>query len=59
MKTARENIDESMKEIHDVYVNHFDDRALWVWDCWLNLTAQGEQVAESLERKYAKVHSDS
>jgi hypothetical protein len=52
-------LDESMNEIRDVYVNHFDDRALWVWDCWLNLTAKGRQVAESVERKYAEVRSDS
>jgi hypothetical protein len=51
-------LDESMKEIHDVYVNDFGDRALWVWDCWLNLTAKGKQVAEALERKYAEIRSD-
>jgi hypothetical protein len=52
-------LDESMKEIHDVYINDFHDRALWVWYCWLSLTAKGEQVAEALERKYAEVRSDS
>jgi hypothetical protein len=52
-------LDESMKEIHDIYVNHFDDKLTWTIYCWLNLTGKGEQVAESLERKYAKVPSDS
>jgi hypothetical protein len=53
------SLDESMKEIHDVYVNHFDDKLNWTIYCWLNLTAKGEQVAEALERKYAEVRSDS
>jgi hypothetical protein len=57
--TWETSLDESMKEIHDVYVNHFDDSGLWSWYCWLNLTAKGEQAAESLERKYAEVRSDS
>jgi hypothetical protein len=52
-------LDESMKEIHDIYVNHFDDSLTWTIYCWLNLTGKGEQVAESLEQKYAKVPSDS
>jgi hypothetical protein len=52
-------LNESMKEIHDIYVNHFDDDGLWSWYCWLNLTAKGEQVAESLQRKYAEVRSNS
>jgi hypothetical protein len=52
-------LDESMKEIHDIYVNHFDDKLNWTIYCWLNLTAKGEQIAESLERKYAEARSDS
>jgi hypothetical protein len=53
--TWETSLDESMQEIHDVYVNHFDDRGLWIWYCWLNLTSKGEQIAESLEQKYAEI----
>jgi hypothetical protein len=53
------SLDESMKEIHDIYVNHFDDKLTWTIYCWLSLTAKGKQVAESLERKYEEVRSNS
>jgi hypothetical protein len=39
--TGETSLDDSMKEIHDVYVNQFDDSGLWSWYCWLNLTAKG------------------
>jgi hypothetical protein len=52
-------LDESMEEIYDVYVNHFDDKLNWTIYCWLNITGKGKQVAESIERKYAEVRSDS
>jgi hypothetical protein len=52
-------LDESMKRIYDLYVKHFDDNSLWIWECWLNLTAKGEHVAESVERKYAEARSES
>jgi hypothetical protein len=53
------SLEDSMKIIYDVYITHFDDRDLWYWYCWLNLTTKGEQVAEPLERRYAEVRSDS
>jgi hypothetical protein len=45
------SLDESMKEIYDVYVNHFDDKLTWTVYCWLNLTDKGEQVARPLQKK--------
>ncbi|WP_236055946.1 hypothetical protein [Mycobacterium sp. SM1] len=45
-------LDESIKEIHDVYVNQFDDRPQWVWYCWLDLTDKGRQIAQSFYDKY-------
>jgi hypothetical protein len=41
-------LDESMKRIYDLYVKHFDNNSLWIWECWLNLTDKGEQVAQPL-----------
>jgi hypothetical protein len=57
--TWETSLDESMKEIHDVYVTRFGDDGLWSWYCWLNLTGKGKQVAESVEQKYTEVRSDS
>jgi hypothetical protein len=53
------SLEDSMKIIYDVYITHFDDRDLWYWYCWLNLTAKGEQVAESVDRKHGEVPSNS
>jgi hypothetical protein len=52
-------LDESMKRIYDLYVKHFDNNSLWIWECWLDLTEKGEKIAESIEQKYTKVRSDS
>jgi hypothetical protein len=49
-------LDESMKRIYDLYVKHFDNNSLWIWECWLNLTDKGEQVAQPL---LDRSHEDS
>jgi len=41
-------LDESMREIYDVYVTHFNDKLTWTVYCWLNLTEKGEQIAKPL-----------
>jgi hypothetical protein len=41
-------LDESMKRIYDLYVKHFDDNSLWIWECWLNLIDKGERIAQPL-----------
>lgn len=43
-------LDESMKELYNVYVTHFDDRLTWTIYCWLNLTDKGEQIARLLAK---------
>jgi hypothetical protein len=46
-------LDESMKRIYDLYVKHFDNNSLWIWECWLNLTDKGERIAQPLlDRSY-------
>jgi hypothetical protein len=54
---ARENVgaplaviqDESIDRIRDVYVNKFDAESAWWFCCWLDLTEEGQKVAEALE----------
>jgi hypothetical protein len=43
------SVQDSIVRIRDVYVAHFDDRNVWPWYCWLNLTAKGERVAHSID----------
>jgi hypothetical protein len=51
-------IDESISRITDVYVANFDDRNVWSWFCWLNLTDKGELVAQDIKasRPPAGIH---
>ena len=43
------SLDESMERIRRVYVAQFDDKEVWPWYCWLNLTDNGEDVAQKIE----------
>jgi hypothetical protein len=44
-------LDESIRRIRDIYVAKFDDRNVWPWFCWLNLTEKGERLAEEIESR--------
>lgn len=44
-------LDESIRAIHHVYVDGFDDADTWRWFCWLNLTDRGKQAADVVVRK--------
>jgi hypothetical protein len=44
-------LSESIKRIQDVYVTNFNDRNVWPWFCWLNLTEKGQRVAEDIESR--------
>jgi hypothetical protein len=46
-----EPLSESIKRIQDVYVSNFDDRNVWPWFCWLNLTDKGERAAQDIESR--------
>ncbi len=42
-------LDESIKRIRDVYVNHFDDESAWWFLCWLDATDEGLRAAKAIE----------
>lgn len=42
-------LDESIQRIRDVYVKGFDQQNIWPWFCWLDLTEEGQRVAEAIE----------
>lgn len=41
-------LDESIERIRRVYVTEFDNKYVWPWYCWLNLTDNGERVAQKI-----------
>lgn len=43
------SLDESIERIRNVYVAHFHDENVWPWYAWLNLTEEGERVAQEIE----------
>lgn len=47
------SLDESIDRIRSVYVAHFHDENVWPWYAWLNLTEQGDRVAQEIESKRA------
>jgi hypothetical protein len=40
---------DSLRRIRSEYVDKYDDKDNWPWYCWLDLTAEGEQVAQENE----------
>jgi hypothetical protein len=44
-------LDHSIRKISHVYVKHYDDPERWMYSACLQLTAEGEQLAQSLEQK--------
>lgn len=53
-----EPLDEAMERVRRVYVDRFDNRSIWPWFCWLNLTEQGEQVARRIESQLSNGGGD-
>jgi hypothetical protein len=49
-------LDESMQRIRDVYVTNFDEQNTWPWFCWLDLTENGQRVAEAIEANAQSAH---
>lgn len=43
------SLDESIERIRNVYVAHFHDENVWPWYAWLNLTEEGDRVAQEIE----------
>jgi hypothetical protein len=48
-------LDESIDRIRDVYVKKFDAESAWWFCCWLDLTEEGQKVAEALEASHDSV----
>ena len=44
----REPLEMAMQEVQDAYIRHYEEPDGWVWCCWLNLTAAGQQLARSI-----------
>jgi hypothetical protein len=44
-------LDHSIRKISHVYVRHYDDPERWMYSAYMQLTDEGEQLAQSLERK--------
>ena len=44
------SIDQSLDRVRSVYVSNFEDRNVWPWYCWIDLTVLGESVALTIER---------
>lgn len=42
------SIDAAMERLRDLFVGHYDEPTLWDLAVWLQLTPDGEKVAESL-----------
>jgi hypothetical protein len=45
----RTTLDESIDLMRDVYVNKFADEPSWWFCCWLDLTDEGQKIAEAIE----------
>ena len=45
------SVDESLQRIRSEYVERYDDKDRWPWYCWLDLTAEGDDVARATEAK--------
>lgn len=43
------SLPDSLRRIRSEYVDKYDDKDNWPWYCWLDLTAEGEQVAQENE----------
>jgi hypothetical protein len=43
------SIDAAMDRLYDLFVGHYDEPTLWDLAIWLQLTPDGERLAESLE----------
>lgn len=43
------SIDAAMDRVHDLFVGHYDQPTLWDLTIWLQLTPEGERLAESLK----------
>ncbi|BBY37730.1 hypothetical protein MMAN_18640 [Mycobacterium mantenii] len=43
------SIDDAMDRVHDLFVGHYDEPTLWDLTIWLQLTPEGERLAESLK----------
>ena len=41
-------LEESIRRISKVYLDHFEDETAWIWVFWFALTDKGRQVAEAL-----------
>lgn len=39
---------EAVKRVHDLFVGHHDEPALWEYTIWLGLTSAGERLAREL-----------
>ncbi|OBH59680.1 hypothetical protein A5682_00065 [Mycobacterium mantenii] len=45
------SIDDAMDRVVDLFVGHYDEPTLWDLTIWLQLTPEGERLAESLKRR--------
>jgi hypothetical protein len=45
------SLDDSLRRIRSEYVNRFEDKTIWPWLCWLDLTDEGTRVAHELEAR--------
>lgn len=45
------SLEHSLHKISHVYVRHYDDPEKWMFAAWLALTANGRQLAQSLEEQ--------
>jgi hypothetical protein len=45
------SLDHSLRKISHEYVKHYGDPEKWMYVVWLSLTAKGELLARSIERK--------
>jgi len=44
------SFDEQMARLHELFITHYDDPAIWAFAVWLNLTETGKRIATELER---------
>ncbi|WP_236055997.1 hypothetical protein [Mycobacterium sp. SM1] len=44
-----EPLEESMRKIAEVYLNHYDDPSAWIWYAWMKLTDEGRKAAQALQ----------
>jgi hypothetical protein len=43
------SLEDSLQRIRSVYVERFDAEDIWPWYCWLDLTDDGDRVANAVE----------